>query len=509
MNWDIEIIPDTPPQIFFNETPKPTQRDSLEVSTLSSDDYGIEIANITIHQPGNMVNPPLTLPLTLRSDEGEETLQTSYFDLTANRWAGSMVVATLYVEDAITQQGKSGELQFKLPEKTFTHPVAINIVNIRKSIFLNPSNKSAIRRRLDLQSKNQDQFDHDLVVFSALRASYWRINWAENSNDLDGIANLLWDTALRLEDGNLSLSEQELRATMDALMEMLENGDQKQEMGELTDQLQQMLSEYLENQPSNQQKSAQEGQENTPSMENNSLTDMMNQIQELAASGQTEEAMEMMKKLRSVMENNSQEGPTEEDYEQMMEGTKSLNKLDDLRQDQNELMKSTDKEGLKEKTSPENKSQSDAVDDLAKKQKDLNEKLQELMEELEESGFEEGKKLKPAQSSMEEAQKNLEQQSPAEAAQNQSTALESMDETLSSLGQNLAEQMVEMQENSQSQDPMGRPISPQGNEEIIIPDQQSFKDAQRILQELRRRLSDPNRPQSEIEYLKRLLKRFQ
>ena len=339
------------------------------------------------------------------------------------------------------------------------------------------------------------------------------MNWAEDSNDLDTITNLLWDAALRLEDGNLSLSEKQLRATMDELMKMLENGDPNQETEKLTNQLQQLLSEYLKNQTGNQQSTEQmnpDGSDQSPTPQNNELMDMMKQIQELAATGQTEEAMEMMKKLRELMENSSPKGPTPEDYEQMVEGTKSLNKLDDLRQNQNDLMKSTNQEGLKKEpnTDQEKGQKENTVDDLAKKQKDLNEQLQKLMDQLSKDGFEESEQLKPAKSSMDEAQKNLEKQSPSEAAQNQNTAIESMDKTLSSLGQNLAEQMIEMQENSQNKDPMGRPTSPQGNEEIIIPDQKSFQDAQRILQELRRRLSDPSRPQAEIEYLRRLLKRF-
>jgi hypothetical protein len=62
-------------------------------------------------------------------------------------------------------------------------------------------------------------------------------------------------------------------------------------------------------------------------------------------------------------------------------------------------------------------------------------------------------------------------------------------------------------------DPMGRPPQrtdgPDPGVGVKVPDQIDVQRAREILEELRRRLGEPTRPPLELEYLERLLKRFQ
>ena len=60
-------------------------------------------------------------------------------------------------------------------------------------------------------------------------------------------------------------------------------------------------------------------------------------------------------------------------------------------------------------------------------------------------------------------------------------------------------------------DPLGRPLH--GREfgddfTVKIPGEIDVQRARRILEELRRRLADPQRPQIELDYLERLLKDY-
>jgi hypothetical protein len=60
-------------------------------------------------------------------------------------------------------------------------------------------------------------------------------------------------------------------------------------------------------------------------------------------------------------------------------------------------------------------------------------------------------------------------------------------------------------------DPLGRPLPSTGNansEDVRIPDDIEMQRAREILQELRRRAGEIERPQIERDYIDRLLRRF-
>ena len=61
------------------------------------------------------------------------------------------------------------------------------------------------------------------------------------------------------------------------------------------------------------------------------------------------------------------------------------------------------------------------------------------------------------------------------------------------------------------EDPLGRPRRTEGpdfGEQVKVPDEIDVQRARRILEELRRRFSDPSRPMLELDYLERLLRHY-
>ena len=60
-------------------------------------------------------------------------------------------------------------------------------------------------------------------------------------------------------------------------------------------------------------------------------------------------------------------------------------------------------------------------------------------------------------------------------------------------------------------DPFGRPLSSNGTYDqgdVKIPDDNMLQKSRRILDELRRRAGERSRPEIELDYIERLLKRF-
>ena len=100
------------------------------------------------------------------------------------------------------------------------------------------------------------------------------------------------------------------------------------------------------------------------------------------------------------------------------------------------------------------------------------------------------------------------------ATQNQSLALDRMRKG----AQSMAQQMMEngnMQAGqgpgNNGRDPLGRPDRsnrPDLGLSVQVPDEIDIQKAREVLDELRRRVADPSRPNIELDYLERLIREF-
>lgn len=155
----------------------------------------------------------------------------------------------------------------------------------------------------------------------------------------------------------------------------------------------------------------------------------------------------------------------------------------------------------------------DGEGSLSERQASLRQELDRLQRELEELGAGDPEKLGRAEQAMRRAEDALDQGDLAEAAQQQAEALDNMRQA--------AEQMAQqMQQNAQQRmgrggdsprDPLGRPQRAQGpdsGQSVRVPDAIDAQRAREILEELRRRAGESLRPDIELDYIDRLLRRF-
>jgi len=163
---------------------------------------------------------------------------------------------------------------------------------------------------------------------------------------------------------------------------------------------------------------------------------------------------------------------------------------------------------------------------LAERQEALRRQLEEQAGRLPGSGTEAGddalRQLDQAGRAMRDAEGLLERGDLAGALDAQSEALEALREGMSELGRALAQEqsgeqpgqgMAEgnMAPDRPMQDPLGRQAGnsgSMGSEEAMAQQEEAFRRARELLDELRRRSSDQGRPEVELEYLRRLLDQF-
>jgi len=122
--------------------------------------------------------------------------------------------------------------------------------------------------------------------------------------------------------------------------------------------------------------------------------------------------------------------------------------------------------------------------------------------------------LDGAGEAMDNAQRALENGDLETATREQGRALEQLRQGAQQMAEQMMRQMRQFGQGPGGDaplDPLGRPQRTEGPDlgtSVKVPDEIDVQRAREILEELRRRLGEPTRPQLELDYIDRLLKRF-
>jgi hypothetical protein len=366
----------------------------------------------------------------------------------------------------------------------------------------------------------------------------------------------LWALAVTIEDGQISDVEKALRAAQEALKQALERGATDEEIKKLTDNLRAALDNFLrqlaEQFRNNPQQQARPLDPNTKMLSQQDLKSMLDRLERMSRSGDKEAAKQLLEQLQQMLENlqMAQPGQGGDDMEQ------ALNELGDMIRKQQQLRDKTYKQGQDSRRDRQRGKQGDqSMSDLQQDQQGLRDRLKKLQEELAKRGMGPGQRgqqgqqgqqgqrgeqgqgqqgqggdqgdgedgLEQADSAMGDAGGRLGEGNADGAVDSQGRALEALRKG----AQSLAEAMQQgdgdqpgdgpgsprgRQQGAQnSTDPLGRPM--RHNEfsddyTVKIPGEIDVQRVRRILEELRRRLADPSRPQIELDYIERLLKDY-
>jgi len=539
--WAFQVDPDEDPVIRLNNDPEEQLSGALKFSYLVRDDYGVTYAASEISPaPGtgaqtkdprplvDAPNFPLSLPPRTSTSKLGETIK----DLTSHPWAGSEVDLVLVARDEAGQEGRSDPYRFALPQRRFSEPLARAVVEQRRNLALDAKALPEVLTSFDTLLMAPAVFDVDPKIHLGMRFAYKELVAAHTDEALRELLPLLWDLALTIEDGDLSLAERALRQAQEALRKALEEGASDEEISKLTEQLRQALNEYMQALAEQMRRNPQAMQQFNPNqqtMNQQDLNEMLRQIEELAKTGSRDAARELLAQMQRMLENLQAGRPQMSPDGLSNEMMQMLNELGEMIQRQQDLMDQTHRfnqdqqqqqrgqrggqqQGQNQMT-PEQLAE--ALRQLQQGQGDLAQQLQELMDQLGQNGLPENGDLGQAGESMGEAQQSLGQGQGDQAVGQQGNALDALRRG----AQGLSEQMMGEGEgpgmaggrSPLDEDPLGRPRRTEGPDfgnRVKVPDEIDVQRARRILEELRRRFSDPARPQLELDYLERLLKRY-
>jgi uncharacterized protein (TIGR02302 family) len=559
--WKFSAIPDRPPTIALAKDPERQARGSLQMSYKIEDDYGVTEAQARFSArtgeaaKGAAATRPLFTPptfaLVLPNARTRNGVGQTVKDLSEDPYAGADVTLTLTAKDEAGNEGKSEPFNMRLPERLFTKPLARALIEQRRALALDANQNSQVYTALDALMIAPELFTPEAGQYLGLYSVARQLEAAHTDDAMREVVASLWALAVTIEDGNITDVDKALRAAQEALKQALERGASDEEIKKLTENLRaaldkflQQLAEQLRNNP---QQLARPLDPNTRMLSQQDLKNMLDRMERLSRSGDKDAARQLLEQLQQMLENLQMAQPGQNGDSDMEQ---ALNELGDVIRKQQQLRDKTFKQGQDSRRDRMrgNKQGDQSMGDLQQDQQGLRDRLKKLQQELAKRGMGQGQKgqkgqqgdkgqggdqqgddgddndnLGDADNAMGDADGRLGEGNADGAVDSQGRALEALRKG----AQNLAQQMQpgdgdgqndgpgnrasRQQGNGRDSDPLGRPL--RGREfgddlTVKIPDEIDVQRVRRILEELRRRLADPQRPQIELDYIERLLKDY-
>jgi uncharacterized protein (TIGR02302 family) len=528
---NLKAEPRTAPRIRLLDPPQGNVSGSLTLHYAIEDAYGIAEAGGEAALSGPPVAhrlyfaPPLALAAPSGphgTGEGKTTL-----DLSEHPWAGAKTTLTLNVRSTSGVAAKSPPVDVSLPQRRFVNPLARALVELRRDLALDPDRNTArVSAALAALRLGPDLFETSPRVFLDLGGLVGQLAEAHGDDDLKLVVTELWALALSLENGDASQALKDLRSAEDKLREALKNNASPEELKKLTQDLRDAAKRFMSEMSKKADKNAQD--ESDP-MESKDLDAMLDRLERDAGQGAKDDAQAALDELQDTMENMRSAENQKPDPAQK-QARRSMKDLQKLLKDQQALRNDTFREDQRERSeSAPAKDSMEPAKDLADRQRALHDKLKDVEKQLRGAGVDTPKNLDEASSDMGQAEQDLKGEGDqgkakrryggtdkGEAVDEQGKAIEALRQG----GQALAQQMRGKgqgregytgkpggRQRGQNEDPLGRSQNGQKGaaEGELSGGTDRAERARRVLEELRRRLSDPNRPAEERDYLERLI----
>ncbi len=166
-------------------------------------------------------------------------------DLSEDPYAGADVTLTLTAKDEAGNEGKSEPFNMRLPERLFTKPLARALIEQRRILALDANQNGQVYAALDALMIAPEMFTPETGYYLGLHSVARQLEAARTDDQLREVVASLWALAVTIEDGNISDVDKALRAAQDALKQALERGASDEEIKKLTDNLRAALDNFL------------------------------------------------------------------------------------------------------------------------------------------------------------------------------------------------------------------------------------------------------------------------
>ena len=349
--WDVRLLSDLPPAVGFVNRPAPVPGGpQLRIEYEARDDYGVVAVEAQLRLVARPDAPPLVLPLPLPVVSPRSVRGVVQPDLSAHPWAGLPATVQLEAKDGAGQTGRSETETIELPERRFDHPIARELIVLRKRLSVAPAERTPVIRELDRLLGAPEAFDDDFTVFLGLRSARARLRFDRRGEAIEEVQDLLWSLAIHLEEGGRDRTWRhlvELRRELREAIEQAERGEpvDQRELERLADQLREAMERYLQ---ALMEAMRRDGIETLPfdrnarAMDLRELQRMADRIRDAARRGDLERMRQQLADLERAIDQlqRGQLGRMEspERREQRERGQQMMGAVNDMLQRQAQLM---------------------------------------------------------------------------------------------------------------------------------------------------------------------------
>jgi len=545
--WKVRGASDSPPSANFPQPPQNLGRGRLGVTFEAKDDYAVTELRMEIRHAESWLIPggggdkiQFNLPVP---SLGTSTVKgNSSRDLSAHQWAGAMVEITLHATDAAGQSGVSDAFPMALPERIFNHPVARAIVAARRKLN-RPVREDRTEVVDDLTeiARHPQHFFGSTVIFVALAVARNRLVYG-NFESVASVQKLLWETALKIEDGEFTVAERNFKDIQRLLMEAMRNGAEQHQITRLMEKLQRAMDLYmgalvkllkrrgLDNMPMNP---------TTRMMEGGDFQRIVDKARKLAETGAMDAAQQLLSELNQMLDAVRNSARTEKPQKAKNQASKMRNELRSLAQRQQKLLDKTFRRVQRDRAIQGNqssgqqgqKSQSrrgnGETQVIGEAQAKMRRELSRMMLEIDELLGAISPSLGRADRAMKRAHGKLGHGDSEGAVLDQAEAVEQLGKAYQGMFEHIARGMQKPgsvrlsigggpRQMLRGRDPFGR--QPGGGASggsggradggVKIPTGSDIRQTREILIELRRRSGEHQRPEQELDYIERLIRPF-
>ncbi|RLJ40839.1 uncharacterized protein (TIGR02302 family) [Litoreibacter meonggei] len=540
-------------------------------ATISLDLASVDRRYGLVVEPEPQEDIVLDLPMPY-SGGREDFSETLIENLSEHPWAGLPVSIDLSVLDASEQTSAPTSVEAELPGRRFFQPIAKALIEQRRDLLWSRENAVRISQVLRTITYAPEGFFPSEVAYLTVRMAVTRLELAREFGITDEkqteIADMLWQAATLLEDGRLADALERLQRAQERLSDAMKDGASDEEIAELMQELSEAMQQYMEQLAQEGQEGDQEQQAQGESQEitDDQLQQMLDEIQRLMEEGKMAEAQALLDQLMEMMKNmqvaegqggEGQQSPGEQAMEGLQDTLREQQGLSDeafrdLQEQFNPDAQAGENEGNEGRNGGQGRGQSHDGQggqqgeqegqqgegnqqsegqqgggnerSLADRQQALRDELNRQQRNLPGQGTPEGdaarEALDRAGEAMNRAEEALRDDQTAEALGAQSDAMEALRDGMRNLSEAIAQEQREGQgqegqnqgqASRQNRDPLGREQGSDGmigSEDNMLQGENAQRRSRELLDEIRRRSGEQDRPEIERDYLKRLLDQF-
>ncbi len=565
--WRFAPSPDRAPRAAFTAPIAQLADETVSIAWRAEDDFGVRRLALRVRPvtppPGLRRADPVDTDLEAPAGDPREAQTETEIDLAAHPYAGMEVEARIVAFDAIGQEGVSEPLRFTMPEKVFLQPLARAAIEIRRHLMAERRPYRAQQRRQpvwrpagDILFGNQreevrdaertpslrrapegvrhaarlinaltmapeDGYFRDLAVYLGFQRARAQLDLARNISETDAAADMLWHTALRAEYGGAADTRRALEEAQRQLAQALAEGAPPERIRQLVDALRRATEAYMQ---ALVQEALRDGDRDSmedtldqTEVSEQDIEQMMREVQRLAEQGRQAEAQALLDQLAGILQNldvrlSEQQSGEGDAQEQPMQ--QSLDNLAQTMGEQRALRDDTQRQQQGQGGGGGEQRGGQGGDPLAERQAALRQGLADAQRMAEEAGSAPSDDLNAAGEAMRRSEDALRRGDLQSAQAAQSAALNDLRSGADALAAEMRARGEEGQDgealdgSNSGRDPLGRSTGNGRSDSSTTGSHADPVRARDVYDEIRRRAEDPTRPDSERDYLRRLLDRF-